>query len=144
MPGPALRISVANLLQSFDACPELRRCCLGFIQSLTRQIMSTAVSNARNTLVKRCVRWLLMTHDRIGEADLPITHEALSAMLGVRRSGVTIATRALHESGLIRTRRGWIRLVDREGLEAVIAGPLARRRHGLGPSCNGVAVGLGV
>ncbi len=128
VPGPALRITVANLLQCFEECPALRDACLQYVQALTRQVMSTAASNARNTLAERCVRWLLMAHDRMEEDDLPVTHEALSAMLGVRRSGVTVATAALQEAGLIRTRRGHIRVLDRPGLEAVVAGRAIRRR----------------
>lgn len=130
VPGSTLRITVANLLRCFEECPVLREKSLEAVQSLTRQIMSNAVSNARNTLVERCVRWLLMTHDRMEEADLPVTHETLSAMLGVRRSGVTVATAALQEVGLIRTRRGYIRLLDRPGLEAILSGDPVRRWNG--------------
>ena len=122
VPGPALRITVANLLHCFEECPALREACLQYVQALTRQVMSNAVSNARNTLAERCVRWLLMAHDRMEEDDLPVTHEALSAMLGVRRSGVTVATAALQRAGLIRHRRGHIRVLDRPGLEALVSG----------------------
>ena len=132
VPGPALRITVANLVRCFGECPALRDACLQYVQALTRQVMSNAVSNARHTLAERCVRWLLMAHDRIEGDDLPVTHEALSAMLGVRRSGVTVATAALQEAGLIRTRRGHIRVLDRPGLEAMVAGNTTQRGTGHG------------
>jgi hypothetical protein len=48
---------------------------------------------------------------------LPLTHEFLSVMLGVRRASVTIAAHALQEAGLIQYHRGHIRVLDRAGLE---------------------------
>jgi DNA-binding GntR family transcriptional regulator len=38
-------------------------------------------------------------------------------MLGVQRSGVTIALQALEKNGLISTRRGKITVVDRPAME---------------------------
>jgi CRP-like cAMP-binding protein len=120
IPGPALRIPTARLRQCMESCPVLRQVCLRFVQSLARQIMNIAAYNARNTVAERCVSRLLMAHERIDGDDLPLTHEALSIMLGVRRSGVTVATAALQKAGLIRTSRGRIRILDREGLEALL------------------------
>lgn len=145
VPGPALRIAVKDLLRCFDDAPALREASLHYVQYLTRQIMNTAACNARKTLTERCVRWLLMAHDRLEEDDLPVTHEALSAILGVRRSGVTVATAALQEAGLIRTGRGRIRVLDRAGLEAIAAGqPIApRRKHRpASPANQDFAVGV--
>jgi CRP-like cAMP-binding protein len=122
IPGPALRIPTSQLRKCLEDCPMLREACLRFVQSLTRQIMSIAARNARCTLVERSAHWLLMAHERMEGGDLPVTHEALSLMLGVRRSGVTVATAALQKAGLIRTSRGRIRILDPAGLEAVVHG----------------------
>jgi Mn-dependent DtxR family transcriptional regulator len=58
-----------------------------------------------------------MTHDRVDGDEFPLTHEFLSHMLGVRRSGVTVAMRALKEAGLVRYTRGRVIVADRAGLE---------------------------
>ena len=118
IPGMALRIPVSALRQCLDRNAVLRDLCFRSIQHMTRQIMNSAASAATDSLVERCVHWLLMAHDRIDGDDLPVTHEALSSMLGVRRSGVTIAMCELQEAGLIRATRGRIRIMDRRGLEA--------------------------
>ena len=65
----------------------------------------------------RLARWLLMAHDRIGDDTLPLTHEFLSLMLGVRRPGVTDALNALRKLGLISYQRGQITVRDRKGME---------------------------
>lgn len=120
VPGAALRIPVAQLRRSLDDSPVLREVTMRFVQSLARQIMSIAAWNASHSLSERCVHWLLMAHERLDDDDLPVTHGALSAMLGVRRSGVTIATAALQRAGLISTSRGRIRILDRAGLERLV------------------------
>jgi CRP-like cAMP-binding protein len=58
-----------------------------------------------------------MADDRIDGDRLPLTHEFLSLMLGVRRSGVTTALQALERKRLISRKRGNILILDRKGLE---------------------------
>jgi DNA-binding GntR family transcriptional regulator len=64
-------------------------------------------------------RWLLHLRDRIDHDVLPLTQEALSQILGVRRTTVTLLMRNLRASGAIRSeRRGEIE-IDRSRLAAV-------------------------
>ncbi len=58
-----------------------------------------------------------MAQDRVGGNELPLTHEFLAMMLGVRRPGVTIALNLLEKQGVIQTNRGITEIVDRVGLE---------------------------
>jgi DNA-binding transcriptional regulator YhcF (GntR family) len=59
-----------------------------------------------------------MAHDRVDGDSLHLTREFLALMLGVRRSGVTVALNSLEKDGLIKTQRGGVLVVDRTGLEA--------------------------
>ena len=63
-----------------------------------------------------------MAHDRIEGDELPLTHEFLAIMLGVRRAGVTTAIKILAERGLVQPRRRMIRITDRAGLKKVSNG----------------------
>ncbi len=63
-----------------------------------------------------------MSRDRLGSDDLPLTHEFLSLMLGVRRSGVTEALHVLEGVQIVKTGRGRIQLLDRERLEDIAGG----------------------
>lgn len=58
-----------------------------------------------------------MSSDGVSSESLPLTHEFLATMLGVRRSGVSETAIKLQGKGLIRYRRGRIQIVDRKTLE---------------------------
>ena len=125
--GTAIRIPIRDLALKLESCPSLRAACMSAVTALIRQIMETAASNARDSLSQRCVRLLLMFHDRIDGEDVQITHEAMSLMLGVRRSGVTLVAADLQCEGLVRVSRGRITILDRPGLERQLPG-VARQR----------------
>jgi Crp-like helix-turn-helix domain len=78
---------------------------------------STALANGRSKIEERLARWLLLAHDRVDGDELPLTHEFLAVMLGVRRSGVTIVLQEFEHKGLIAHRRSIITMADRKGLE---------------------------
>lgn len=115
--GEALRIAAGALEEALDASAGLRRVLGRYVQSLIVQVGQTVYANADLTVEGRLARWILMTHDRLEQDDLPLTHEALSKMLGVRRPTVTTATHVLEGAGMIRARRGRITVIDREKLE---------------------------
>jgi CRP-like cAMP-binding protein len=87
-------------------------------QAMINQISQSTVCNHRHSVKKRLCRWLLMSHDRVGTDEFPLTHEFLAQMLGVRRPTVTAAAGSLQSAGLIRYHRGRVTVVDREGMEA--------------------------
>jgi CRP-like cAMP-binding protein len=67
---------------------------------------------------QRCMRWLLVVNDLIAREDIPLTHELLATMLGVRRPTITVVMNSLRRDGLIDEERGRIRIRDRGGLES--------------------------
>jgi CRP-like cAMP-binding protein len=81
------------------------------------QTAHTAIANGRATIEERLARWVLMARDRLDDDEVPLTHEFLSLMLGVRRAGVTVALTALAKRGLLIATRGHIHVQDRKGLE---------------------------
>jgi hypothetical protein len=80
------------------------------------------MANGRYSMQQRLARWLLMCQDRLDRFDLPLTHEFLSLMLGVRRSGVTNELHILEGIHAIKATRGNVRVQNREKLEEIADG----------------------
>jgi CRP-like cAMP-binding protein len=110
-------IAATELREATRTSLSLRDSLLKYVQAFGVQTTHTAISNAQARMDVRLARWILMAHDRIGDDTLPLTHEFLSLMLGVRRPGVTEALNALRKRGLISYKRGDITVRDRKGLE---------------------------
>lgn len=117
MEGRALRMRAADAREAFRRHEEFRRVMLGYARSLLSMTAQTAACNALHTIEERLARWLLLSWLRGGSDVLPLTHDMLSQMLGVRRSGVTVAAGALQRAGLIRYTRKDIVILDRARLE---------------------------
>ena len=96
--------------------PTLHGQMSSFVHAYLMQTSRTVLANGRSKIDERLARWLLMADDRVG-GELPLTHDFLSLMLGVRRSGVTTAIQELERRALIAHRRGVIRIIDRKALE---------------------------
>jgi CRP-like cAMP-binding protein len=118
VPGTALRIGAEAFSRALAGIPSLQPLLLRYALAHFEQVARTGMCNGRHHTEQRLARWLLMAHDRVERDDFPITHETLSMMLGLRRSGVTIAAGLLQKAGHIRYERGRIRITDRSGLEA--------------------------
>ena len=115
--GDGLRMTSHDLEEVIDERPSLHRVLLRYAQVMSVQTSGTAFANAEHTVETRLARWLLMCHDRVDGDDIPITHEFMAMMLGVRRAGVTTAMHILQGNGLIVAKRGVITVLDRERLE---------------------------
>lgn len=114
--GTAQRIDVDSFLRLTQKAPQLRSLASSFARSLGIQIGYTALANGRYSIEQRLARWLLMLNDRVDSQILYLTHEHMSFMLGVRRSGVTGALHVLEGEKLIRSVRGKVIVIDRNGL----------------------------
>jgi CRP-like cAMP-binding protein len=120
--GSALRIDAQKLRAAMDKSRTLHRLLLRYVQVFMIQTSQTALGNASALLTQRLARWLLMCEDRLNAKPMPLTHQFLAVMLGVQRSGVTIALGELENRQLIQSKRGQIIIVDRPALEKLTNG----------------------
>ncbi len=120
--GRGRRMKIDVFRNAIAKSATLHRSLLAVVQSFIIQASSTALANGRSTVAARLARWLLMAHDRVDGDAIPLTHEFLAVMLGVRRAGVTTALNDLDARGSIAAKRGMVVVQNRKELAALARG----------------------
>ena len=128
-PGYAYRIKANILKKEFNPGGALQRLLLNFIQALLLQTEQSAVDH-RQPIINQLCRFLLMTDDRSCGSSLPMTHEAVSNLLGVRRESVTTAALTLQAEGAITYKRGHITILNRKLMEDRVSEAYAGLKKG--------------
>lgn len=111
MPMDAFR---AELSESSPFASAVR----GYAQTFVLYLMQSVACHARHAVDARVCRWLLQASDRLGTTDLPLTHDLMSALLGVRRPTITLIMNSLAQAGMVSPSRGMVRISDRAMLES--------------------------
>ena len=120
--GSALRMKAVDFQRALIEAPILDRRLRLYVHILLAQLGQTVACAAFHVVEARLACWLLMTHDRAHGDRFYLTHVLLAQMLGVRRSGVTMAAGVLQGRKLISYTRGHIAVLDRKGLEQAACG----------------------
>ena len=87
-----------------------------YLLLLLRETSLTAACNRTHSATQRLARWLLLIQDRADRDEFPITHESLSALLGVRRESVSLCAQGLRNAEAIQYRRARVRITNRSAL----------------------------
>jgi CRP-like cAMP-binding protein len=117
IPGAGWRMDVGAFRKAVSKSPSQSASLHRYVMTFPLQVSQSGACNAVHKLDERLARWLLMTHDRVDGDQHPLTHEYLSIMLAVRRSGVTLAAGALQKAGISKYASGDITILNREALE---------------------------
>jgi CRP-like cAMP-binding protein len=120
--GSGYSMPAAVLVDILRSHPTVQDLFLRYVHCNNLQMAHSALANARYSVYERLARWLLMVHDRLDSDDLPLTHEFLSIMLGVRRSGVTDQIHMLESNHSIKATRGNVKILDRGKLREIADG----------------------
>jgi len=116
--GTASRIPASRVHAAFNRSPAIRHLVQNHVRAMLIQLQLGSACNALHPVEARMARWLLQLRDRIDHDVLPLTQQALSQILGVRRTTVTLLMRNLRARGAIRSdQRGRIE-IDRSRLAA--------------------------
>lgn len=116
-PSEALRLPAAAFLKAMAELPEFSRLLLRYGEAMRTQALQLAACNVHHGLEARLARCLLTLRERYRSNELPITHEALAALLSAHRPSVSVAAKRLQEAGLIRYSAGQMMIIDQVALE---------------------------
>ncbi len=117
VPGEVCRLDAGLFRDEMAAGGAVHDLMQRYVLAFFSQTSQQVACNGLHSVEERCSRWLLLTHDRVGSDEFPLTHEFLAEMLGVRRASVTVVAGILQKAGFISFQRGRMTVVDREGLE---------------------------
>ena len=115
--GVAAVLTVDRLSDFCDENPRFRSLLIRHDQVLFAQSQQSAACNASHSVETRMCRWLLRMRDLASNDDLQLTQEFLAQMLGVTRPSVSLVANTLQKAGLIKYRRGHIRILDLAGMK---------------------------
>jgi CRP-like cAMP-binding protein len=118
VPGTADRIPASRFHAAFNRSPAIRRVLQTHVRAMLIQFQLGSACNALHPVEARMARWLLQFRDRVDHDVLPLTQQALSQILGVRRTTVTLLMRNLRARGAIKSDRRGLIEIDRVRLEA--------------------------
>jgi CRP-like cAMP-binding protein len=113
--GRASMMKSARLCELANELPDLRKLLMQSEEFFLAQVQQAVACNAVHDVQSRMCKWLLRMHGLAGN-HLPLTHEFLAEMMGVRRPSVTSIAVKLQKAGLIKYSRGHIQIVNIEGV----------------------------
>jgi CRP-like cAMP-binding protein len=116
--GSGFRLPADKFLAIAAASPQLGVRLRRQAGATIRALAQTTACNLRHESTTRLARWLRSVQVRLTTNELPLTHELLSIMLGVRRPTVSLSASELRDEGLIAYRRGSISILDTDRLGA--------------------------
>jgi CRP-like cAMP-binding protein len=116
LPSQAWRVSVKELAPLLRNHRSLHSHLLRYVHALIAQMAQTALATGHAKIEQRVARWLLMAAQRCNTQRLEVTHEHLSQVLAVRRSGITVALHMLEARRVIKSHRKLVEILDHGGL----------------------------
>jgi CRP-like cAMP-binding protein len=113
------RAPVENQMLAALPQKEYQRPLRRYIQALLTQAHQATICNHFHEVNERLASWLLFTHDHAGADEFPMTRQFMSGMMGVRREEISKAAAIFQRNKLISYTPGYIRILNRAGLEAI-------------------------
>ena len=128
--GQGYKMGARSVLDFCKQYESFRRALFNYTAFRLDLASRSVACNSFHSISQRLARWLLFAHDRAGKDEFHLTHEALTAMLAATRPRISQACAKLKAAGIIDSRRGKMRILDRQRLESVSCECYAATRRG--------------
>jgi len=114
--GLAIQIDAPIVINEFETISSFRNLIVRYNSSLLDYASQTSGCYRHHSLVQQVARTILIASKRLHTDHIPLTHDHLARILGVRREGITVATNKLKQLGLITQAYGTITVMQRASL----------------------------
>jgi CRP-like cAMP-binding protein len=116
-PATVFQLPCTVFLAEAAGIESVRRVLTAYARYVIRLIAQISACNRLHSIKQRSCRWLLTARDCARSDRFYLTHEFLAEMLGVQRSGVSVAANELKSAGLIEYTHGRVTVIDGKGLK---------------------------
>ncbi len=120
--GTVAQLRTDDVRRLLDTSPPFRTAIFRYLGARFVDCVQVSACHRLHPLEARMARCLLTTRDRIERDEFPCTHELLAGLLGASRPKVTLALEVLQQAGMVIHRRGTIRVLNPDALEAMTCG----------------------
>jgi hypothetical protein len=112
LPGQSWQVNAPAWQSFLDESAVVRKLIASYTDFLLGRTQMALACQIKHDVECRFCRWLLELHHWQQGKSLPITHQGLSQLLGVRRTTITLLARSLQNAGIISYQRGSIQVTD--------------------------------
>ena len=116
VPGEASIVDSDRMRVAAQDSPNIRSLLVAHEEVFVADVQQSVACNALHRVEQRMCRWLLRMNDLVG-MEMPLTQDLLSAMLGVKRTTVSVVASSLQNAGVIEYRRGHVHVLNIERLK---------------------------
>lgn len=114
--GIAGVMSVDAFRRELGRCEAFHSHALEYVNIFVGSLSVAVTCNAQHSAEERCSRWLLEAEMRLGSHELPVTHDLLAYLLGIRPPTVSRVLEEFERAGIVSTARGRVQIDDHNAL----------------------------
>ncbi len=114
--GHFYKIPIDKLEEAKRQSAGIRHLFDRYADCLMAQVFQSIACNATHTIEQRAAKWLVAAIDQAGQFNITMTQEQLASMMGIGRSYASRVIQRFKRDGLLNTRRGGFKVLDRGGL----------------------------